>query len=308
LSAQLARRFLDGGAHGLIICSVSPVLASTFQLAPGFGPRREQRLWGQGIGCWTDLLDAPAGVSSPGAGDAALRAAVAEAQDALARGDADRLAGMLPSGEHWRMFADFADGAAYLDIETGDDDVACAGISAIGIFDRAGPRILLAGRDLQLFPQVARGYSMLLTFNGLSFDVPILRRAFPGVEAAGLPRRSAPPAGARRPPGGLKAIERERALHNLRLARPPHLARIDGWTRRDCGASAAGRAATSTRFACSPSYNLHDVIHLRTLIAYAYNALVDKVQAPAVRARVRAVPVPTRGDVLYDVSKILLSL
>jgi len=50
-------------------------------------------------------------------------------------------------------------------------------------------------------------------------------------------------------------------------------------------------------------YNLHDVIHLRTLIAYAYNALVDKVQAPAVRARGARRAGATRGDVLYDVSK-----
>ncbi len=50
------------------------------------------------------------------------------------------------------------------------------------------------------------------------------------------------------------------------------------------------------------------MIHLRTLIAYAYNALVDRVEEPAVRARVQHVPVPARGDVLYDVSKVLLSL
>ena len=86
---------------------------------------------------------------------------------------------MLPGGEHWRMLSAFAGDAAYLDIETGDDDVAFAGISAIGWFDRDGPRIFLAGRDLHLFPQIARGHSMLVTFNGLSFDVPILRRAFP---------------------------------------------------------------------------------------------------------------------------------
>ncbi len=42
--------------------------------------------------------------------------------------------------------------------------------------------------------------------------------------------------------------------------------------------------------------------------AYAYNALTDRIVEPAVRARVRPVPVPARGDVLYDVSKILLNL
>jgi hypothetical protein len=67
----------------------------------------------------------------------------------------------------------------YLDIETGGDDMRFEGISAIGMLDRHGPRLLLGGRDLQCFPEAAHGVSMLVTFNGLSFDVPILRRAFP---------------------------------------------------------------------------------------------------------------------------------
>jgi len=287
------------------------LLASTFQLSRGVGPGREKRLWGQGFACWGDLLDAPAGASPQGPGDGALRAAVKDAQDALTRGDADRLADMLPAGEHWRMFADFSDlagGAAYLDIETGDDDVAWGGISAIGIFDRDGPHILLAGRDLHRFPQLARGYSMLVTFNGLSFDVPILRRAFPDwtppachVDLRHLMARVGHQ-------GGLKAIEREGALHGLGLARPPHLARLDGWDAGRLWRLGRGPRGDRDALRLFAEYNLHDVVHLRTLIAYAYNALIDRIEAPAVRARVRPVPVPSRGDVLYDVSKLLLSL
>jgi uncharacterized protein len=274
------------------------------------GPRREQRLWAAGIGSWDDLLDTPIVASSrrAAAGDDALRTAVAAARDALARGDVQRLAAMLPPGEHWRLFGDFADGAAYLDIETGDDDVAFAGISAIGIFDRDGPRIFLAGRDLQRFPRVARDYTMLVTFNGLSFDVPILRRAFPDwtppachVDLRHVLARVGHP-------GGLKAIERERALHHLRLARPPHLDRLDGWDAARLWRRGAGPRGDRDALRLFAEYNLHDVIHLRTLIAYAYNALIDRIEAPAVRARLQPVPVPTRGDVLYDVSKVLLSL
>jgi hypothetical protein len=279
------------------------MLESTFQLSRGVGPGREHRLWTRGIGCWAEFPAGPEVVSSTRV-DGPLRVAIEEARDALACGDADRLAAMLPAGEHWRMFPAFGADAVYLDIETGDDDVAFAGISAIGVFDRDGPRIFLAGRDLHLFPRVARGYSMLVTFNGLSFDVPILRQAFPDwspptchVDLRHVLARIGHG-------GGLKAIER--SLRELRLARPDHLANVGGWDaawlwRR-------GRHGDRAALRLFAEYNLYDVINLRTLIAYAYNALVDRVDAPAVRSRVPKVPVPGRGDVLYDVSKILVGL
>jgi hypothetical protein len=55
-------------------------------------------------------------------------------------------------------------------------------------------------------------------------------------------------------------------------------------------------------------YNLYDVVNLRTLMAYAYNALVEVVDVPTVRALAPRLDVPERGDLLYDVSKILLGL
>jgi uncharacterized protein YprB with RNaseH-like and TPR domain len=281
------------------------VLESTFQLVAGIGPAREQRLWRGGIACWDDL---PAAARSPlpSRATSRLQEAITAARAALARRDADALAAMLPPGERWRLWPTFGAGAAYLDIETGDDDVAFAGISAIGLCDARGPRLFLAGRDLDQFPGAAAALPVLVTFNGLSFDVPILRQAFPGW----------------RPPlchldlrhllarvgfdGGLKSIERAPALRGLGLRRPDHLSGVDGWDaawlwRR-------GRAGERAALRLFAEYNLYDTINLRTLMAFAYNALVEAVDAPAVRASAPRMDVPGRGDVLYDVSKILLSL
>ena len=233
--------------------------------------------------------------------DPSLRLAVEAAGAALARRDADRLAAMLPTSERWRMFPRFGADAAYLDIETGDDDFGFAGISAIGLFDRAGPHLFLAGRDLHRFPQVARGHSMLVTFNGLSFDVPILRQAFPDWQPPVCHVDLRHVLGRLGYSGGLKAIERE-----VGLTRPPHLARITGWD----AVWLYRRARLGDRQALRlfAEYNLYDVINLRTLMAFAYNAHVDKVAAPGVRAVAARVDVPGRGDVLYDVSRILVGL
>lgn len=276
------------------------MLTSTFQLVPGVGPQRERALWSAGVLDWEDYLQ------SCGDRDAALSRAVTKARSALAAGDIEALAELVPEQEHWRLFGAFGAGAAYLDLETSDDDVAYAGISAIGLLDARGPDLLLAGEDLGRFSDRCREWSMLVTFNGSSFDLPILRRAFIDW----------------RPPachidlrhvlarlghgGGLKAIERE--LSGLRLQRPPHLEGIDGTNA--CALFHRGRAGDREALRRFAEYNLYDVINLRTLMAHAYNRRVSSETAriPALRARARELPVPGRGDVLYDVSKLLLAL
>jgi uncharacterized protein len=282
------------------------VLQSTFQLVAGVGPVRERRLWNAGVTRWDDLAGATEGPTVAGPAVPRLRAAVEAAQAALDRGDVDRLAAALPASEQWRLFEAFGADAAYLDIETGDDVWGREGISAIGILDRAGPHLLLAGRDLHRFPKLARRWSLLVTFNGLSFDVPILRRAFPDWT---------PPAGhidlrhvlARLGHhGGLKRIEQE--ITELNLARPWHLRGIDGWDA--CTLFRRGREGDREALRLFAEYNLYDVINLRTLMAYAYNAqaAAEIARAPGLRQSVLQLSVPARGDVLYDVSKILLAL
>lgn len=281
------------------------MLQSTFQLIPGVGPARERRLWKTGIASWQDLDATTARVISDGV-DAPLRAAVAEAQEALGSADVKRLASALPTLEQWRLFGAFGGGAAYLDIETGDDVWGREGISAVGFLDRDGPRLLLPGRDLDLFPELAASWSVLVTFNGSSFDVPILRRAFPEwtpppchIDLRHLLARLGHH-------GGLKKIEND--LVPLNLARPAHLQGIDGWDA--CGLFRRGRDGDRDALRLFAEYNLYDVVNLRTLMAHAYNAqqAAEIARAPALGHRVTRVPVPERGDVLYDVSKILLRL
>jgi hypothetical protein len=257
------------------------------------------------VAAWSDL----AGRTSPilnGRTDALLRAAIEEAADALERRDVDRLAATLPAAEHWRLFDAFEEDAVYLDIETGDDVWGRESISAIGFLDRNGPRLLLAGRDLHRFPELARDWRLLVTFNGLSFDVPVLRRAFPDwvpppchIDLRHLLARLGHH-------GGLKRIERQ--ISALNLARPSHLSGIDGWAA--CNLFRRGRDGDRRALRLFAEYNLYDVINLRTLMAHAYNgqAAVEISKAPSLSACVPVLDVPRRGDVLYDVSKILLTL
>jgi uncharacterized protein YprB with RNaseH-like and TPR domain len=106
--------------------------------------------------------------------------------------------------------------------------------------------------------------------------------------------------------GGLKTIERR--LPMLHLRRPPHLDGLDGW-----GASSLyhrGRDGDREAMRTFAAYNIYDAVNLRTLMAYAYNIMVEHetAGAPALRSVVKTVAVPERGDLLYDVSKLLLEI
>jgi uncharacterized protein YprB with RNaseH-like and TPR domain len=267
------------------------VIRSTFRLTPGVGPWLESRLWSEGLLTWDHLPPAPAPILSKRL-DVRLREAVVRARAALEAGDAEALAALLPRGERWRLYPAFVDQAAFLDIETDGTDH----VTAIGLLDAAGPAVLLDGRDLAEFPERARGWKLLVTFNGLAFDVPILRRAFPGwraplahVDLCHLGRRL----GHR---GGLKLLE-----HQTGVGRPAHLQGLSGldairlWSHHLAGDAAALRLLVE--------YNLYDAVNLRTLMDLGYNRMVERLRLPAPPVRV-AEP----GDFRYDLTKALLAL
>jgi uncharacterized protein YprB with RNaseH-like and TPR domain len=275
------------------------LLRATFQLVPGLGPTRERGLWQAGVTDWdhfTGNVPAAAGIVPQGLGEKLARATAA-ATTALAARDLPALAAALPTREMWRLFGAFADRAVYLDIETdsqngGDQD----GITAIGIYDHAGPRILLAGRDLHHFPQLVPRDCLLVTFNGACFDVPVLRRVFRDWEAPAAHIDLRPVWTRLGQWGGLKLIE-----DRVGIGRPDHLRGLTGsaavWLWRD---AQNGNRRALQRFA---EYNLYDTINLRTLLVMAHNQL-----AADTGLDVPPVPSFARGDVLYDVSKVLLAL
>ncbi len=267
-----------------------PVLRRTFQLTSGVGPWRERQLWAQGVATWDDLEARHPGAAS--GLEARLLDAVRRARGALAEGDAGALAAMMPARERWRLLPAFAADAAFLDIETDGGET----VTAIAVLDRDGPRVFLRGRDLELFPEASRGWKLLVTYNGLSFDVPVLRRAFPDwrpppahVDLRHLWARL----GHR---GGLKLLE-----ESVGIGRPPHLAGLGGWDavllwrRHLDGDRAALRLLVE--------YNLHDAVNLQALAAIGYNRIVERLGLPA-----EPVPVAHRGDWLYDMTRQVLAL
>ncbi len=267
------------------------MIASTFQLTPGIGPYRERQLWAAGVRRWADFPAGPE-VGLSARLDGRVRRAVAQAREALDCGDADRLAAMVPRRERWRLYAAFADDAAFLDIETDGADL----VTAVGVLDREGPRSFLRGRDLDRFPGATARWKVIVTFNGLSFDVPILRRAFPGWRPPRAHVDLRHLWGRLGHQGGLKLLESATGV-----GRPEHLHGVDGWEavrlwQRHC----AGEPGALQRLA---EYNLYDAVNLRMLMTLGYNRMLERYELPGA-----PVGLWQRGDVLYDISKQLLAI
>jgi uncharacterized protein YprB with RNaseH-like and TPR domain len=267
------------------------VIRSTFRLVPGVGPWAEGQLWKAGFRTWDDLPPPPGRIHSARV-DARLRDAIARGSALLAAGDADALATMVPRNERWRLLAAFAADAAFLDVETDGTDA----VTVIGLLDARGPRVLLAGRDLDDFPEVAAGWRLLVTYNGLAFDVPVLKRRFPGwrpplahVDLRHVWHRL----GHR---GGLKLLESANGI-----VRPPHVAALDGraaiglWQRHLDGDAEATRLLVE--------YNLRDAVNLKPLAERGYNRLVERLGAPAA-----PLPESSYGDVAWDVTRIVMGI
>ncbi len=159
------------------------VIRNTFVLLPSVGAKKEMAIWESGVRSWDDFLSSErVGTMKPEAkerGDALL----AQACELYDDGDCASLADMTPKGEHWRLFGDFRDDAAYLDIET-DGLSRDALVTVVTVHSKRGTVTLTEGMDLDAgsLADALDGAKMLVTFNGSCFDVPVLKNSFPSVD------------------------------------------------------------------------------------------------------------------------------
>lgn len=261
------------------------MITASFRHIQGLGPLRERQLWAKGVTSWSALPEGE--ILSPRL-DGRLRAGVEQSVERFAAGDLDHFARLLPETEHWRLLPHLLEGAAYVDVEVGSSPDELA---VIGVMDAQGVRAFVRGKDLHEFRERSAAWRCLVSFNGLGFDVPALRRAFPGWSPPATHIDLHHAYARLKEPGGLKALEAR-----LGLYRPPHLMTLNGrdavalWQAQQRGDPQALRRLVE--------YNLYDVFHLKPLAQLAYNRLLKRTGLPA-----SPIEVTERGALLYDVSR-----
>lgn len=242
------------------------MIESTFLHLPRTGATKEQRLWESGIRTWHDFLRAPnvRGFSQNTKSEA--DEVLAQSQRALAKGDSTFFRA-IPSVQQWRLYPTFRDEAVFVDIETswrGD-------VTVLGVYDGSKVKQFIRGENLNA-KNVQRHLDgkLIITYNGASFDLPVLRRCFGNAAVPAVPHfdtmHLARRLGYR---GGLKALERD-----LGIARP---SAVDGMSGADALTLWAAYRETGNEK------------HLQTLLAYNEEDIVN-LQTVADKLVKRAIP------------------
>src|SRR5205085_197704 len=190
-----------------------PMLQQTFIHIPGIGKLTELDLWNQGIRSWDD---ADRFEKRFGAVGARLQHKLDEyiplSREAIRRNDAGFFERLSALGEAWRIYPEFAEHCVYLDIETTGLSHVFDNITMVGMYDGRKYNVFIDGHNLDQVPAALAKYSVVVTFNGSSFDLRFLRSTFPDavippihIDLRWVTRRL----GMR---GGLKIVEQELGL------------------------------------------------------------------------------------------------
>jgi len=152
------------------------MLEHTFSHIPGIGPKIEKNLWSAGISSWQEW-QTPAPVRISANSNSEAPAVLVASNKALQKNDPSFFTSRLAASESWRIFKDFRDSVAYLDIETtGLDDFA--EITTIALYDGKTIYTYVNGKNLNDFVDDIERYKVIVSYNGKSFDVPFIERYF----------------------------------------------------------------------------------------------------------------------------------
>lgn len=228
-------------------------IENSFIPVRGVGETTERRLWHDGITHWDDFTPDVVGRQT----GENIDAFIDEARTHLDAGDATFFDGAFPSGERWRLYENFRDGACFFDIETTGLDHDRNRVTTVSFHCAGDTTTLVAGDDLTRETVQAQfdAADLLVSFNGKRFDVPFLETSFgmdvevPHLDLMYTCRKLGLS-------GGLKPIEREVGIERDR----PDISGRDAvrlWREHEAGRDGSLETLVS--------YNREDAVNLRTL-------------------------------------------
>ncbi len=241
------------------------MLRNTFLFLPKVGLATEQKIWAQGISDWNAFVEAKRVKGFSAGRKEQANARIHEFKTELWNENLNYLSKSLPLSEHWRLYDHLRDDAVFLDIETNGYYGA---ITVVGLYDGNETRTFIRGYNLDriLIEKELQKAKMIVTFNGSSFDLPVIERFFglrlhkPHIDLRHVCSRIGLA-------GGLKAIEKQ-----LGISRDASVEGISGsdavylWEQF--------RATRETDYLnMLIRYNEEDVVNLKPLADYAVREL-----------------------------------
>ena len=150
------------------------MIQNSFIHIPGIGKATEKKLWDQGISDWSLFEKAyEKGEKLPHA--RRVLSAIETSRAHLEKGDLAYFGSLFPASEAWRLYPGNENRTCYLDIETTGDGSFCD-ITTIALFDGRRVQTFVRGENLDRFKEAIRAFDAVVTYNGKSFDVPVIQR------------------------------------------------------------------------------------------------------------------------------------
>lgn len=242
------------------------MLPSSFSHIPGIGLKTEQRFWASGICSWDDFDRRLTRLSAAKCSE--IESYLAASRIHLGKSP-NFFTDLLPSARHWRIFPHFRERTAYLDIETTGTSYDEDHITAITLYDGRDIRTYVWGDNLEDFIVDIFDYQVLVTFNGKSFDVPVIERHFrTALPQAQIDLRYVLASLGYR--GGLKSCEKQLNIYRGELDGVDGYFAVLLWHEY---ANNHNEKALETLLA----YNVLDTVNLEALMVEAYNLLTAKL-------------------------------
>ena len=278
------------------------MLRSTYIHIQGIGEKTERKLWRDGFVRWENILERQDDININPCKKTSLIQSIDESLERLYERDAEYFDMKLTQSNVWRLYPEFKDRCAFLDIETTGLGNWQDHITLIGIYDGEKEKVFIHGENMHRFPEEIGNYKLLVTYNGKSFDLPFIKRSFPEIEikAAHIDLRYLLARLGLK--GGLKGIESK-----LGIARSPELSFVNGyyavllWQRH----LRKDRRALDALI----RYNLEDVVNLKFLMEKGYNMMLEKlpVDLPVLQATdPPIVDHPFDPEILFEIRENLM--
>jgi uncharacterized protein len=158
------------------------MIRSTFQILEKIGPGTEKSIWEQGIRTWDDFLLAKKINSISDHKKYYFDRKIEEARKQLYTFNSAYFTQKIPSTSQWRLYEFFKEDCVFIDIEaSGVNDPGF--ITVIGLYDGIRTKTMVKGINLDFskLKKELEKYKMIVSFNGLSYDIPLLEKSYPGL-------------------------------------------------------------------------------------------------------------------------------
>lgn len=153
------------------------MLNQSFSHIKGVGSKTEKILWDNNIKDWNSLLNTNNLLLTNKKMDF-IKKEIINSKNQLKSKNPKYFSDGLPPNQHWRLFSNFKNSIAYLDIETTGLYASSAIITTIAIYDGQNIKYYVNGINLNDFKTDILDYNLLVTYNGKCFDIPFIEEYF----------------------------------------------------------------------------------------------------------------------------------